>query len=222
MAINLRNTSDIKTDGVKILVYGQAGAGKTRLISTLPNPIILSAESGLLSLSGYSIPFIEISNISDLEDAYTWVMQSNEAKNFDSIAIDSLSEIGEVVLSSEKSKSKDPRQAYGELQDVMSEMIRNFRDIKSKNVYFSSKLEKSKDAMDRIYYGPSMPGNKLSQQLPYFFDEVFAMRKEKAQDGSFVHALMCHDDGFWMAKDRSGKLDTWEMPDLGLIINKIG
>jgi len=46
MAIKLNSTSAIAATGVKILVYGQAGAGKTTLITTLPNPIILSAEGG--------------------------------------------------------------------------------------------------------------------------------------------------------------------------------
>ena len=33
---------------------------------------------------------------------------------------------------------------------------------------------------------------------------------------------MCDSDGLWLAKDRSGKLDNWEAPDLGAIITKIG
>jgi hypothetical protein len=33
---------------------------------------------------------------------------------------------------------------------------------------------------------------------------------------------MCEGDGAWLAKDRSGKLAQWELPDLGAIIRKIG
>jgi hypothetical protein len=33
---------------------------------------------------------------------------------------------------------------------------------------------------------------------------------------------MAQSDGLWQAKDRSGKLDAWEAPDLGAIISKIG
>ena len=49
MAINLKRTSQVHAQGVKMLVYGEAGAGKTTLISTLFKSIILSAEAGLLS-----------------------------------------------------------------------------------------------------------------------------------------------------------------------------
>ncbi len=59
MAINLKTTKGLGADnGVKFLVYGQAGAGKTSLIPTLPNPIILSAEAGLLSIADASLPYI--------------------------------------------------------------------------------------------------------------------------------------------------------------------
>jgi ABC-type transporter Mla maintaining outer membrane lipid asymmetry ATPase subunit MlaF len=36
--------------GVKNLIYGGAGAGKTVLMATAPMPVLISAESGALSL----------------------------------------------------------------------------------------------------------------------------------------------------------------------------
>jgi hypothetical protein len=138
------------------------------------------------------------------------------------VALDSISEIAEVVLNAEKKATKDPRQAYGAMQEQMADLIRSFRDLPGKNVYMSAKLEKSQDEMGRMLYAPSMPGNKTGQQLPYFFDEVLALRVEKDADGNSQRALMCDSDGLWTAKDRSGKLGQWEAPDLGAIIRKIG
>jgi len=106
-------------------------------------------------------------------------------------------------------------------EEQVSDLIRAFRDIFGKNVYMSAKLEKSQDEMGRILYAPSMPGNKTGQQLPYFFDEVLALRVERDADGNVQRALMCDGDGLWQAKDRSGKLAAWEAPDLGAIIEKI-
>ena len=122
----------------------------------------------------------------------------------------------------EKKVAKDPRQAYGEMQNQMAEIIRSFRDILGKNVYMSAKLEKTQDEMGRVLYTPSMPGNKTGQSFPYYFDEVLALRVEKDADGVTQRALMCDSDGLWLAKDRSGKLDQWEAPDLSAIIKKIG
>ena len=220
--IDLQNTSQAKADAIKLMVYGAAGAGKTSLIPTMPNPVILSAEAGLLSIADANLPFVVIKSMDDLREAYAWLTESDEAKQFGSVALDSISEIAEVCLVTEKEKAKDPRQAYGEMQSTMTEAIRLFRDIPDRHVLFTAKMDKSTDDMGRMMYGPSMPGNKLAQSLPYFFDEVLALRVEKDGDGSPQRALMCDTDGLWQAKDRSGKLDAWEPADLGEIIKKIG
>jgi hypothetical protein len=85
----------------------------------------------------------------------------------------------------------------------------------------SAKLEKQADEQGRLLYSPSMPGNKTGQSLPYFFDEVLALRVEKDPDGAVQRALQCDGDGLWQAKDRSGKLEAWEPADLGHIIRKV-
>jgi phage nucleotide-binding protein len=223
MAISLKRTGGLSANGVKLLVYGQAGAGKTSLIKTLPHPVVLSAEGGLLSLQDADLPYLEITSMEDLHEAYAWVLESE----YKSVALDSISEIAEVCLNTEKKlkvngKLVDPRQAYGAMQEQMADIIRAFRDLPGRHVLMTAKLEKTQDEMGRVLYSPSMPGNKTGQALPYFFDEVLALRVEKDAEGNTQRALMCDSDGLWLAKDRSGKLGTWEAPDLGEIIAKIG
>lgn len=221
MAISLKSTKGLSKNGVKILCYGQSGAGKTTLIKSLPNPIVLSAEGGLLSIADADLPYVEIGSIADLHEAYAW-LTSDEGQQYKSVALDSISEIGEVVLNHEKKVNKDPRAAYGAMQEQMADIIRAFRDLPGKHVYMSAKLEKTQDEMGRVLYSPSMPGNKTGQALPYFFDEVLALRVERDAEGVTQRALMCDSDGLWLAKDRSGKLASWEAPDLGAIITKMG
>lgn len=220
MPIKIRHTSEVAQDGVKILVYGQSGVGKTRLISTLPKPIILSAESGELTLSDCDIPFIEIKTLGDLEDAHEWLKSSDEAKMYHSIAIDSISEIGDIVLGVEKKLTKDGRMAYGAMADKISELVRKFRDIKGYNVYMSAKLDRIQDEANRMLYGPSMPGSKTGASLPYQFDVVAALRHIPNDDGTTSRMLMCDGDANWTAKSRIAGVDAFEEPDLGAIIRK--
>ena len=93
MSINVMNTADLVQGGVKILTYGASGAGKTTLIKTLPNPITLSAEGGLLSVKDAGLPYIQISDMDMLTEAYIWLMESQEAQQYESVALDSISEI---------------------------------------------------------------------------------------------------------------------------------
>lgn len=222
MAIQIKSTKGIHANGVKMLVYGNSGAGKTTLCATLPDPIIISAEAGLLSIAEADLPYIEVTSMAELKDAYAWASDSKEAQQFQSIALDSISEIGEVVLNHEKKIAKDPRQAYGAMQEQLADIIRAFRDLSGKHVYFTAKCEKAQDEAGRMLYAPSMPGNKTGQSLPYFFDEVLALRVELDADKNPMRVLMTSSDGLWQAKDRSGKLEMWEEPDLGAIIQKIG
>lgn len=208
--------------GIKTLVYGRAGVGKTRLCATAPNPIIFSAESGVLSLREYELPMAEIRSIEDLTEAHRWCLQSHEAKGFDTVCLDSITEIGEVVLANAKKQVKDPRQAYGELLEKMQNTIKAFRDLPQKHVYMAAKMEPSKDEMTGVIkYGPSMPGSRLGPQLPYLFDEVFHLGIGKTPDGTQYRFLQTQPDLQYEAKDRSGALDPVEYPDLTYVFNKI-
>lgn len=221
MAISLKRTGNIANAKIKTLVYSDAGAGKTTLIPTMPNVFGISAEGGFLSIAESDIPYAEVSSFNDLNEVYEWVTESDEAKDFESIALDSITEIAEVVLSNEKKNCKDGRAAYGEMGDKMQSIIRAFRDL-DKHVYFTSQLDKMKDEnTGKLIFAPSMPGAKLSGKLPYFFDEVYALRVEKDGEGNAWRGLLTQPDGMWTAKSRSGKLDQWESADLGAVMRKI-
>lgn len=238
MAITFTTTAEAAvSNGIKVLVYGGAGMGKTMLCATMPKPLIISAESGLLSLSrrniektfgvdtpgiSYDIPVMEITTIDDLMAAYEWVTENPAAADFESICLDSVSEIGEVVLANAKETAKDPRQAYGELIERMTLTIKAFRDISTHNIYFSAKQEMVKDEVSQTtVFGPAMPGSKLGPQIPYLFDEVFNLAIAKTKEGSEYRYFRTQPNLQHCSKDRSGALEEIEKPDLGYVINKI-
>jgi hypothetical protein len=224
MAITLTSTKDSAAiNGLKFLVHGPAGAGKTLLCATTGEPtVIISAESGLLSLRGVDIPVIEVKTLDQLYEAYQFVVMTEQGQSFKWVCLDSISEIAEVVLNHEKKVAKDPRQAYGALAEKMTDLIRAFRDLPGRNVYFSCKQERAKDEQSgAMLYYPAMPGNMLKQGVGYFFDFVFALRIEKDAEGTPARWLQTSRDYNFEAKDRSGALDMFEPPDLGAIAAKV-
>jgi phage nucleotide-binding protein len=223
MAITLKSTRDAALDGIKILVHGPAGSGKTSLCGTTGgSTLIISAESGLLSLRAFDIPVLEVKTLDQLYEAYQFVTETDEGKTFQWVCLDSISEIAEVVLNHEKKTAKDPRQAYGALAEKMTDILRAFRDLPGRNVYFACKQERTKDEQSgAMLYFPSMPGNMLKQGVGYFFDEVFALRVEKDADGNPTRWLQTNRDYNYEAKDRSGSLEMFEPADLSAIAAKI-
>jgi len=224
MTIAFQSTRELGvTHGVKILVYGGPGTGKTTLCkTTCSTPLIISAESGLLSLRDQDIPVWQVKSMNDIQQILDWLYGSPDSSQFDWVCIDSLSEIAETVLAYEKSQTKDGRKAYGEMSDQMMMLTKAFRDLPGKNVYVSAKMAREKDDLaGTMLYAPSMPGRSVGQQLPYLFDEVLAARIEKDQEQNDFHVLQCRGDFQYIAKDRSGALELWEAPDLCAIANKI-
>lgn len=238
MALEFTTTERLTQDsGIKVLVYSESGSGKTVLCATAPRPIIVMAEAGALSLkkanldrifgvdSEYvttDIPTIVIRTLKDLNDAYQWLTESAEMRNFDTICIDSISEIAEKVLSNAKKLNTDPRKAYGDMADKMISVVKSYRDIAEKNVYFSAKMEKNKDEISgMMLYGPSMPGKQVGPQLSYLFDEVFYLGVDKDEKGNLYRFLQTGSDMQHVGKDRSGALDPVEYAHLGAIFNKI-
>jgi hypothetical protein len=217
MAINITSTKE-QTSFIKMMVYGDAGVGKTSLIATAPNPIIISSESGLLPLAGHDIPVIKIQSYEDLIEAYNYCISSD----YETICIDSLSDIAETILAVYKSEERDPRKAYGKLADDLLMAIRAFRDIEGKHVYMVSKQARLEDSDTGICaYRPAFPGQQLNSNIPYFFDLLLCLRITKDDDGNTVRYLQTEADISHVCKDRSGKLNTIEEPNLENIFNKI-
>jgi len=217
MAIKIRSTLDVSADGANIVIYGESGVGKTTLIGHLPRPFVLSADKGLLSIADKDIPYIDIENMQDIDDAYSYIKKNID--KYDNIVFDSLTEIAEVVLFEMKEDRKDKRQAYGELADAFGVMIRRFRDISGINTIFLAKRKHIiNEDNELVGYEPMMPGRVLPHGLPYLTDEVFAYVLDRKGTRSF-HTTTARK---YPAKDRSGKLNPIEVaPNLGEIIDRL-
>lgn len=237
MAIQLYNSNALAaSNGVKIIVYGRSGMGKTMLSATMPNPIILSAEAGLLSLKkeniervwgvntpgiNYEMPVIPIYTVQDLVDAEVYLRTDPMGMKFNPV-LDSATEIAEQVLSNAKMQVKDPRQAYGELIEKMTKTIKAFRDLEGRHVLLLFKEERQKDEGTGLTLAqPSLPGQKMGPATPYLTDEVFQIAMGKNPDGSSYRYLRTQPDFSSDAKDRSGALNELEYPHIGNVINKI-
>jgi phage nucleotide-binding protein len=203
---------------VKMLCYGESGVGKTFMCHTAPCPIIISAEQGLLSLRKFDIPAVEVANLNDVREAYKLITKDD---TYSTICIDSLSELSEVLLSEFKADTKDPRQAYGKMADEMAQIVRRFRDIPNKHVYFIAKQNRTTDEVTgKINYGPLIPGKVFAVNLPYFFD-IVACLKIGVKDKEEYRYLQTQPSTQYEAKDRSGNLDKVEYPDLTKLFHKI-
>lgn len=123
---------------------------------------------------------------------------------------------------SDRSGKPDLRAAYGLLGQEMISALTHLQHARGKNVVFVAILDERLDDYNRKVFVPQIEGSKTSLELPGIVDEVVTLAEIKADDGSAYRAFVTHTVnpyGF-PAKDRSGRLDPLEPPNLRALIAK--
>ena len=218
----------LNTDQVLVqnhcLVYGPAKIGKTYLATTAPTPFVLDMDQGVSCLKGLHIPYGNITTWAEWLDAYQWVISSAEAKKYDTIFVDDLTELAELFLVMEKPRHKNLMQAYGALNDTMMRTIRSLRQITDRTIVFNCKQDKIKDELvGGMIYGPMIPGKAVAPMLPYLVGEVyhlFLWQDDKGATHRCFHTARDATNQF-DAGSRSGKLAPIEFAHLGNIFTKV-
>jgi hypothetical protein len=132
---------------------------------------------------------------------------------------------------SERTGKPDVRGAYGLLGREVIQALKHLQHARGKTVIFVGVLEKVTDEFGATTWQPQMEGTKAGRELPGIVDQVVSMhlfgRDAKGEwtldETSAERRLVCRSGNPWglPAKDRSGRLDVTEAPDLGALIAKI-
>ncbi len=222
--MKIKNCKDIELNTITALIVGESATGKTTMLSTLPpKTLIVSMEKGLLSIRGKDVDYVEVEGADGIQKV-GWLRQtlSEIAKtDYDNIAIDSLSDISENLLEYAKNEYPDDKQTmkmFGFYNLLMQRFIKSCRDL-DKNVFFTALVKTEKDDLGRRFKLPAVTGAIAEKGLAHF-DFVFHLIVLE-KDGEKKRAVLTDTQDGMICKDRSGKLDTWEAPDLTNIINKI-
>ncbi len=132
---------------------------------------------------------------------------------------------------SERTGKPDVRGAYGLLGREVIQALKHLQHAPGKTVIFVGVLEKVTDEFNASGWQPQMEGSKAGRELPGIVDQVISMHLfSKDKEGAYAldekadeRRLVCQaGNKFGLpAKDRSGRLDVTEPPDLGALLAKI-
>lgn len=123
---------------------------------------------------------------------------------------------------SEKTGKPDNRGAYGLLGREMIRWLTHLQHS-NKSIIVVGILDSEKDDLNRVSWTPQIEGSKTGRELPGIFDQVVTLQAFTTPEGVPYRGLVCVQMNPWgyPAKDRSGRLDMVEPPDLGSLIRKI-
>jgi AAA domain len=123
---------------------------------------------------------------------------------------------------SERGKT-DLRSAYGLHAREFLLMLRHLQSARGSNVFLIGAMERVTDDYGRITHQLQMEGQRIGREIPGIVDLVITMATIDFGDSKPIRAFVCTSPNPWNypAKDRSGKLEQIEKPDLGALIAKI-
>lgn len=230
--LTIKKTGELATRRIAMLVIGPAGVGKTSLIKTFPEPssqtLMISFEGGTACLDGTDFDVVESDNtdpIGFMGKVYE-ALSSDEYKNkYKNIFIDSLTEMGQVILAQLKKdphlgQAKNALQMYGRYNDLMTMIIKSFRDMSDYNVVFTCLDAVDKDGLEKIE-SVNIPGSSVKSSIRAWFDIVVFYKIFKDEEGNAHRKLITNTEDSPLAKDRTGKLEHYEDANLSTIIKKV-
>lgn len=213
------------------LVIGMAGIGKTSLLRTIPEdePVCtLSAEAGLLCVRDLvrskKVTGVEIKSLAEFQEALGALKTAEWKQVYRWIFIDSLTEIASRCVEEYQRRYPDKKDSFnlwGGYLDTMTALIKDFRDLTDYNVVFTCLESVDYDEVKRRHIGPDIQGRQLKERLTSYFDEVFYMTTLPNGNGVDQRVFFTQPRPGQPGKDRSGKLDEIEAPDLAAIKTKI-
>jgi hypothetical protein len=161
-------------------------------------------------------------------------------KNRSIIFVDSITDLSRQAMAyarqqaeafSERTGKPDMRGAYGLLGREVIQALKHLQHARGKTVIFVGVLEKVTDEFGASNWVPQMEGSKAGRELPGIVDQVMSMQLfGKDAEGAWVlddtstdRRLVCKSGNPWglPAKDRSGRLDMTEPPDLAALLAKV-
>jgi len=119
---------------------------------------------------------------------------------------------------------KDLRAVYGLHARSMLGWLNQLQHARERTVVFVAVLEKNTDELNISTWQPQIEGAKTGRELPAIVDEIITMNWVDFGGGKpSVRAFVCTNPNAWgyPAKDRSGRLEQFEPPNLGALIEKL-
>lgn len=215
------------TQGVKCVIYGPPGSGKTPIICGAPEVMVFLMEPGTLSVRNVkNVAAYAPRTVKEIDDCIDWVLNSKEAKQFQSFGFDSLSEMAAIKLQEIQSKSPGMHglQQYGKAGEWTIQHLRKLYYHMGSNIFLNAKQNNTIDGRGMI--NPSYIGKMLEVEVPHLFDEVFHVEKVNATVDNKTEeqpAFRTRETAGcqFSCRDRSGVLDEFEPADLIYIVDKI-
>ena len=209
-------------NGIKCIIYGSPGSGKTPLALTASNSLYIAIERGQISLQGSNAPAVEAYDLESFYKVLEWIVTTPEGQLYDTYFFDSISQLSLLVLDQElnkKAKSGEKvngQAAYGAMARRVLTSIDILYNLPNKNIVLLSQLN-TKPEQARPYF----PGNEIDTRIPHKFDCVFHLGIHEVPEHGPTYSLLCRETDSTFARCRFENCANVEAANLDYLFNKL-
>ncbi len=166
-------------------------------------------------MRGSSVPTFQAFTGAKIDEFFKWFFESNERKDFDTLAIDSVSQMADIYLQEALRTNKHGKAAYGDMATKVKDHMRK--------VFFSENVHTyliAKEGDNNGVKWPHFPGQVLVSELPGWYDFILHLNIQNVPGMGNVSAFRCNQAVDVLARNRTGNLNDYEPPDFGALIRK--
>lgn len=205
-----------KDQTIKCLIYWSSWTGKTTFGASAPKPIFASSEKWLMSIRKLKPNYVDINSLWDLKELLVYLR--DEKHDFETVIIDSITEINDIIKSAiEKKNWKSMQlQDWGTLSKEIKIILRWFRDLPM-NVIFIAQEMQDMDESKIVKILPSLNW-KSATDIAYYMDVVWYVYIDKVTGKRKINTS---PHTYYLSKDRTNVINGWEEQDFTDWVNKV-
>lgn len=140
------------TKNVKMMVYGQAGAGKTTLALSAPRPLLLDFDNGVKRVNNEHLnDSVGIVQVSTWQDVISLITEEREAmKDYDTIVVDTIGKMMDYIINY-RCGGRPPRiQDWGTINNDFKAFIQTL-NILNKHIVFIAHRDTRKEGEQTVF-----------------------------------------------------------------------
>lgn len=149
MALQIRTAATIELPTtIKMMVYGQAGMGKTTLALSMPQPLLLDFDGGVARVNTSHLDGVAVAQISRWEEALE--LFNTDLSPFKTVIVDTAGKMMDMILTYRCGNRQPKLNEWGGINSEFNNFTRDLANL-GKNVIYVAHRESTKDGDNQVY-----------------------------------------------------------------------